>query len=115
MSFWKTLKPAQTAPKPTAVELSSDRATVSLTWSDGRSTGVTARALRVACPCAGCVDEWSGKRTLDPTTVPADTVITTVSPVGNYALCFTFGDGHATGLYVFDLLRALSEGSTTRA
>jgi DUF971 family protein len=108
MSFWKTLKPAQTAPQPTAVELSKDRATVSLTWSDGLANTVSARTLRQACPCAGCVDEWSGKRTLDPASVPADTVITQVSPVGNYALCFTFGDGHATGLYVFDLLRKLS-------
>lgn len=112
MSFWKTLKPAQTAPTPTSVELSNDRTTVSFAWSDGQHGAATAQALRRECPCASCVDEWSGKRTLDPASVSDGTTIRDVKAVGNYALCFTFDDGHGTGLYVFDLLRRIAASPT---
>ena len=33
-----------------------------------------AQQLRQQCPCAGCVDEWTNKRTLDPARVPADVI-----------------------------------------
>lgn len=32
-----------------------------------------------------------------------------VARVGNYALCFTFGDQHKTGLFTWELLRTVSE------
>ena len=31
-----------------------------------------------------------------------------VAPVGNYAITFTFGDMHRTGIYVWEHLRELS-------
>ena len=31
-----------------------------------------ARALRLACRCAACVDEGSGRRMLEPAVLPAD-------------------------------------------
>ena len=32
-----------------------------------------------------------------------------IEPIGNYALCFVFSDGHDTGLYSWDLLYNLGK------
>jgi DUF971 family protein len=109
MSFWNTLKPATRAPVATNVELSPDRRLLSLTWSDGVKTVATARHLRQSCPCAGCVEEWTGRRTLDVEAVPQVMTLDDVSGVGNYALSFTFSDGHHTGIYEWKALRRLTE------
>jgi DUF971 family protein len=105
MSFWDHIKPAARPPQATAVDLSGDGRTLTLTWDDGQRTQVSARALRQACPCAECVDEWTQKRTLDPEKVPEDLRILDVGQVGNYALKFTFGDAHQTGIFNWSLLR----------
>ncbi len=78
---------------------------IEIDWSDGRHTRHAARDLRLACPCAGCVNEITGQRTLRPETVPADVRPVSVNPVGSYALQVVWSDGHSTGLYSYDLLR----------
>lgn len=93
----------------TEVTLSPDNTRLSLVWEDGVKTGTTAQVLRQQCPCAGCVDEWTNKRTLDPARVAADVRITQLQPVGNYALTFVFSDGHGTGIYPWKLLRELTQ------
>jgi DUF971 family protein len=108
MSFWESLKPARRVPQVTGAELSADRKTLSLTWNDGAAHAVTARTLRQYCPCAECVEEWSGKRTYDPAVIPADMKIVEISPVGNYALSFTFGDLHRTGIFNWEYLRTMA-------
>lgn len=108
MSIWDSVKPSKKSVTATAVEVSSDQKSLSLTWSDGLTSQVSARTLRQFCPCAGCVEEWSGKRTLDVDSVPLDMKIVEASPVGNYALSFTFGDLHRTGIYQWPYLRELS-------
>ncbi|MDX2010455.1 MAG: DUF971 domain-containing protein [Myxococcaceae bacterium] len=108
MSFWESLKPAKRTPQVTGAELSADQKTLALTWSDGEHHPVTARVLRQYCPCAECVEEWSGKRTYDPEVISADMKIIEIAPVGNYALSFTFGDLHRTGIFNWDYLRALA-------
>ncbi|HYO59932.1 DUF971 domain-containing protein [Archangium sp.] len=109
MSFWDRIKPTQRPVSATEVELSPDSTRLSLTWEDGVKTGTTAQQLRQQCPCAGCVDEWTNKRTLDPARVPADVRITQLQPVGNYALTFVFSDGHGTGIYPWKLLRDMTQ------
>jgi DUF971 family protein len=109
MSFWNSIKPAQKSPTATAVTLSADQQVVELTWSDGVVTKVQARALRQYCPCAGCVEEWSGVRTFDVESIPAGMKAVEVTGVGNYALSFTFGDLHRTGIFQWTYLRELSQ------
>lgn len=109
MSFWDRIKPAERPTFATEVELAPDGGRLSLKWDDGAGTATTAQHLRQQCPCAGCVDEWTNKRTLDATRVPADLRITQLQPVGNYALTFVFSDGHATGIYPWKLLRELTQ------
>jgi ATP-binding protein involved in chromosome partitioning len=76
---------------------------------DGNGAGepVDARALRLACPCAGCVEEMTGRPLLDPGTVPEDIRPLAVEPVGAYGIRIHWSDGHATGIYTWAHLRAL--------
>lgn len=76
-------------------------------WEAGRHRGFfPARALRLACPCAACVEEMSGRPILDPATVPEDVRPLAVSLVGAYGLRVTWSDGHGTGIFTFERLRA---------
>lgn len=108
MSIWDTVKPKKKTTSATSVVLSGDQRELTLTWSDGATTTVGARRLRQYCPCAGCVEEWSGKRTFEVETIPEDTKVIEVQSVGNYALSFTFGDLHRTGIYQWEYLKDLS-------
>jgi len=81
---------------------------LSINWSDEAETKYNAADLRRACPCAGCVNEWTGEKTLKTETVADDLSFSSISIVGRYALNFHFSDGHDTGIYSFDYLRKLS-------
>ena len=76
-------------------------------WADGHESIHEVRALRLACGCASCVDEWSGEKRLDGSTVPADVHPLRIRPVGRYAIQIDWSDGHSTGLYPFARLREL--------
>jgi DUF971 family protein len=78
-------------------------------WSDGHEGIFNTQRLRAFCPCAGCVDEMTGQRRIGMNDIASHVAITEVSPVGRYALHFQFSDGHATGIYSFDLLRQLCQ------
>jgi DUF971 family protein len=90
--------------QPTVIT-KSDPTRVVLEWADGHRTEYSARELRQRCQCAACVDEVSGRRTLDVDAVPLDLVTTSVALVGNYAITIRFSDGHGTGIYPFRTLR----------
>lgn len=79
-------------------------------WADGRGCRYGAAELRRVCPCAQCVNEWTGERVLKGDTVPDDLTIASAELVGRYALNFRWSDGHQTGIYSFRLLRELCEG-----
>ena len=72
---------------------------------------MTAAELRRLCPCASCVDEMSGIRTLDTAAVPDGLTQTDVSLVGNYAITVTFEDGHHTGIFTWALLHSWANPS----
>lgn len=109
MSFWNSIKPAPKTVSATSVTLSKDQQLLELTWNDGVTTKVLARTLRQYCPCAECVEEWSGVRTYDVETIPVGMKAVEVAGMGNYALAFTFGDMHRTGIFQWTYLRELSE------
>ncbi len=83
---------------------------VTVEWSDGAETHYNAVILRKNCPCAGCIDEWTGKKRLDDDSVADDIAFKHISIVGRYALNFHFSDGHDTGIFSFAFLRKLSDG-----
>lgn len=80
---------------------------LAIRWGDGHESVYDVRALRLACACAHCVDEWTGEGRLDPDTVPADVRPQRIEPVGRYALRIAWSDGHDTGIYAFRRLRRL--------
>jgi DUF971 family protein len=83
-----------------------------ITWADERVCHYLAAPLRRACPCAQCVNEWTGQRTLQPEAIADAVAIADVSVVGRYALNFRWSDGHETGIYSFHYLRELCEAGT---
>lgn len=88
-----------------------DDTSVRIVWSDERTCLFHAADLRRACPCAQCVNEWTGERVLQPQSISDELQINDVSVVGRYALNFRWSDGHETGIYSFRYLRELCEKS----
>jgi DUF971 family protein len=82
---------------------------IRITWADDHDCHYQAAELRRACPCAQCVNEWTGQRILNPTTIPDDLSINDLNIVGRYALNFKWSDGHETGIYSFRYLRDLCD------
>lgn len=89
--------------------MQDDDAGLSITWADGRVCRFNAPALRRACPCAQCVNEWTGQRVLKPEAISDELLIKNIAIVGRYALNFQWSDGHETGIYSFRYLRELCE------
>ncbi len=89
---------------PDAINLEDDA--VVILWEDAHRSPFPHRYLRLRCPCANCVDEMSGKRTLDPDTVPDDVKAVDQMAVGKYGVQFLWSDAHYTGIYTFKVLRA---------
>jgi ATP-binding protein involved in chromosome partitioning len=83
--------------------------TLSVLWEDGHQTSFDVRDLRLACPCALCVEEMSGQPLLDPSKVRPDVAPVTLTSVGSYGITIKWNDGHSTGIYSFESLRALAE------
>jgi DUF971 family protein len=97
----------RTAYLPQDIGPNQDGTRLRIQWKDGHESQFAPRALRIACPCAGCVDEMTGKRILQPESVPADIHPLAIEYVGRYALLFRWSDGHSTGIYPFQFLREL--------
>ena len=89
-------------PKEIARANSSD---IKILWQDGHESVYPARALRLACPCAGCVDEVTGQRRITARAVPEDVKPLKIDLVGRYAISIQWSDLHRTGIYAFDYLK----------
>jgi DUF971 family protein len=76
-------------------------------WDEaGHAWLYPARALRLVCRCAACMEEMSGRPLLDPAAVPSDISPASIALVGAYGLRISWSDGHDTGIYGFQQLRA---------
>ena len=88
-------------------------AEISIVWSDETESRYNAAELRRACPCAGCVNEWTGEKMLKAENVAEDLSFSSIAVVGRYALNFNFSDGHDTGIFSFQFLKQLTEKNLT--
>src|SRR5712692_8194045 len=91
---------------PTEIKMDSETE-LSIVWSDGHKSAYPAKYLRENCRCAVCIEELSGRKLLDPSTIPQDIKPLKISYVGRYAIHIQWSDGHSTGIYSFDQLRQL--------
>jgi DUF971 family protein len=91
---------------------------VDITWADGHASHFDFAYLREHCPCATCNDERGKKEAFAALAGPAaaSAVLPMYKPkpraqaatqMGNYAIQISFSDGHATGIYSYDILRTL--------
>lgn len=86
----------------------ADARTLEILWRDGVTQEIDVRDLRLACGCAACRDEMTGRPTLNPATVPLDIRPVELRAVGAYALGVIWSDGHSSGIHPFASLRALA-------
>jgi DUF971 family protein len=102
---------------PLGIEAEDATNTLFISWSDGHTSEHNIDHLRWLCPCAECKGEFGipGKLSAPQTLRPEQTRLDDVRPVGRYALQPIWGDGHNTGLYTFDYLRANCECPEHRA
>ena len=92
----------------------SDNA-VTVTWDAAHVSVYPARMLRLACHCATCRDEFTGRELLDSASVPEDISPVKLSLVGNYAIKILWSDGHDTGIYTYEYLLGLCSCEKCRA
>ena len=94
-------------PIPKLIGRKAPRGDVLIKWDEGHEGVYPARMLRLACPCAACREEMSGRPLLDPTTVPEDIDGVQVQLVGQYGIRIDWSDGHNTGIYPYEYLLQL--------
>jgi DUF971 family protein len=84
-------------------------------WNDGHRSVYAWKHLRDHCPCASCRDETSPPpdpfRILKPSELAPKPPLQPVrlEPVGHYAYKIAWNDGHDTGIYTLENLRALCQ------
>src|SRR3954451_13217570 len=105
------------APQPSKLELSGENR-LRITWSDGQLREYSVRELRDKCPCATCREKRNAPPA-SPLQLPIISAaeaqplrIKGMSPVGNYAYSIEFSDGHNTGIYALEPLRAMGQEIT---
>lgn len=84
--------------------------TITITWDDGGVMPFPITLLRDECPCAGCKGETILMHQILPVVqpkLPGHYDLTSITPVGSYAVQCLWGDGHNTGLYSWEYLRTL--------
>ncbi len=79
-------------------------------WADGKKSELDLAVLRRHCPCATCRSDRDSQLN-NPFKIlksdPARLRVIDARLVGNYAISFTWSDGHNTGIFEFRFLRAL--------
>ncbi|HKJ83814.1 MAG TPA: DUF971 domain-containing protein [Mariprofundaceae bacterium] len=88
---------------PTAIRNYNKDGRLEIDWDDGHHSVYSHEHLRVTCPCADCRGHTPDQAKV--ITGKENVRITSIEPVGHYALQIAFDDGHDTGLYEFSELR----------
>ncbi len=96
---------------PTNIQLIGQE--IAISWSDGRESFFSFERLRALSPSA----ETQGERDIlgvvhggaERNSRYEGVVVLGWKLVGNYAIRFAFSDGHSSGLYAYDYLRAQTQ------
>jgi DUF971 family protein len=90
---------------PTEIRLRQKSRLLVVSFDDGSEFSFSFEYLRVHSPSAEVVGHGPGQETLQ--TGKENVAITSIDPVGHYAVRLVFDDGHDTGLYSFTYLHEL--------
>ncbi len=83
---------------------------LALSWSDGLEQFLALEMLRRACPCAVCCGEPDVMGRGDAPArsyKPRSFELKGYEFIGSYGLKLSWGDGHSSGIYSYQLLRSL--------
>ncbi len=90
---------------PTEIKLHQASRVLEVAFEDGARFQLPCEYLRVFSPSAEVRGHGPGTGTL--VTGKEQVSITAIEPVGHYAVKLVFDDGHATGLYSWNILHDL--------
>ena len=93
--------------RPTDLRLHQKSRLLEISFEDGSRFKLSTEFLRAYSPSAEVRGHGPGQEVLQ---VGIENVnITNIEPVGTYAVCLHFDDGHATGIYSWDWLYNLGQ------
>jgi DUF971 family protein len=101
----------------TSISVEKEAQTLMVGFADGLSVAFPLDSFRRACPCVMCRGghELMGVP-IDPEifleTPQKVRTLRAITPIGTYALQFTWEDGHNTGLYRLETIRGWAEALT---
>ena len=90
------------APAPQDITVHSQSRVLEISFSDGAKFRIPFELMRVYSPSAEVAGHGPGQETLQ--TGKREVTLTSLEPVGNYAVQPSFSDGHDTGIYSWDYL-----------
>ncbi len=97
--------------RPQQIKRDSAAGELRITWDDGHLSVLPIKLLRDECPCAGCKGEVLFGKVYKPAPLlvfqEGMYKLVSLSAVGQYAIQAVWGDGHDTGIYSWEYLRAL--------
>lgn len=91
-----------TTPQPVEIKLHQASRVLEVTFDDGARFELPCEFLRVYSPSAEVRGHGAGQEVL--LTGKQNVNIVDIRPVGNYAICPLFSDGHDSGIYTFEML-----------
>lgn len=94
---------------PVRLTFDRQRRELEATFDDGVTGRVAFKRLREESPSAEVQGHGRGPKPPQPP-VPDDISVLKAEPVGRYALRLFFSDGHSSGLYTWNIIRALTAG-----
>ncbi len=84
---------------------------IAIAWDDGAESYIPLDKLRRGCPCAACSGEQdimgNQYKAKDLAYKPESFRLVRFDKVGGYAVQFTWGDGHNSGIYAYPYLKKL--------
>lgn len=97
--------------RPLQIKRDSAAGELRITWDDEHISVLPIKLLRDECPCAGCKGEVLFGKVYKPVPLlffqEGMYKLVSLSAVGQYAIQAVWGDGHDTGIYSWEYLRAL--------
>jgi DUF971 family protein len=90
------------APTPQSITVHSQSKVLEISFSDGAEFRIPFELMRVYSPSAEVQGHGPGQEVLQ--SGKREVELTTLEPVGNYAVQPAFSDGHSSGIFTWDYL-----------